>query len=411
VAPQVVAGAPRRFRHRVPVTSGAGLPGAGTAPGRVRLMARTVRGLEWVAAAELRGTLGVWPQVVDHRELRFELPGLPPELLHLATVDDVLGIACEVEDVGRPRAGLAVLCEAATRCDLGGLRELIRALRPVPDRPSFDVSATFRGKRNFNRFELEDAAGSGIATAIGWRYESRSGGRRPPPTDISIRVHLSGERATIGVRLASAPLHRRDYRRDSRRASLRPPVARAIALLAGLAPGGRLLDPFCGAGTIGIEALLAEHGMTSAGYDADPASVASARANARRARVQATFEVARASALPVADAAVDRVASNPPWERAVRASGPLTDTWRELRRVLSPDGRVALVGPDELLDAAAVGLALESAPRAPIGLLGQRVAIAVLAPDGRLTAPGQLLGAELDDAFVRFADAVAVGPP
>ncbi|MGH2943401.1 MAG: methyltransferase domain-containing protein [Solirubrobacteraceae bacterium] len=364
-----------------------------------------------MAAAELRGTVGVWPQAIDHRELRFELPGLPSELLRLGTVDDLLAVACEVEDVGRPRAGLAVLHEAAARCDLGGLHALVRTLRPLRDRPSFDVSATFRGKRNFNRFELEDAAGSGIATALGWRYESRSGGRRPPPTDVSIRVHLSGEHATIGVRLASAPLHRRDYRRDSRRASLRPPVARAIALLAGLAPGGRLLDPFCGAGTIAIEALLAQPGMTSAGYDADPASVASARANSRRARAKATFEVATASALPVADAAVDRIATNPPWERAVRASGPVADTWRELRRVLSPDGRVALVGPDELIDAAAAALALESVARAPIGLLGQRVSIAVLVPDGRLTAPGQLLGAELDDAFVRYADAVATGPP
>ena len=393
------------------MTSGASLPGAGPVPGRVRLMARTVRGLEWVAAAELRATLGVWPQAVDHRELRFELPELLPELLRLATVDDVLAVASEVEDIGRPRAGLAVLRDAATRCDLGGPHELIRALRPVPDRPSFDVSATFRGKRNFNRFELEDAAGSGIATALGWRYESRSQERRPPPTDVSIRVHLTGERATIGVRLASAPLHRRDYRRESRRASLRPPVARAVALLAGLAPGGRLLDPFCGAGTIVIEALIAQPGMTSVGYDAEPASVLSARANARRARVRATFEVATASALPVADVAVDRVASNPPWERAVRASGPVADAWRELRRVLPPDGRVALVGPDELIDASAVALSLESAPRAPIGLLGQRVAIAVLAPDGRLTAPGQLLEAELDEAFVRYADAVPAGPP
>jgi tRNA (guanine6-N2)-methyltransferase len=388
-------------------TDGGPQPAAARADSeRVTFMARTIRGLEWVSAAEIQAVLGSRPITIEHRAVHFEHVGLPPELLTLGTVDDVFAVVCESGGVGRKRESLNALRRQMDRCDPVAFVPALRRLRAVPAHPSFDVTATFLGPRNFNRFEIEDAVGTALSRAAGWQYETRSGGRRPPSTDLSLRVHLSGDRATVAIRVGAAPLHRRPYRQASRTASLRPSLARALALLAGLTPTSALLDPFCGAGTIPIEAALARPGLTCTGYDIDPAVVDLARSNARRAGVDVRFARAQAAALPSESGAVDRIVTNPPWGQAVRASGSLAGAWREMGRVLSPDGRVALLGPDKLLTEAAVSLALESALHASVSLLGQHVAIALLAHDGRLTAPEQLFEREIDEAFARYANIV-----
>jgi tRNA (guanine6-N2)-methyltransferase len=92
--------------------------------------------------------------------------------------------------------------------------------------------------------------------------------------------------------------------------SLHPPLARALALLAGTA----FADPFCGAGTIPIEGALG--GLAAAGSDIDPRSVAVASRNAEAAGVGVAFSVTDAGALHE----VDCVVTNPPWGRAVAHS-------------------------------------------------------------------------------------------
>jgi hypothetical protein len=92
----------------------------------------------------------------------------------------------------------------------------------------------------------------------------------------------------------------------------------------------------------------------------------------------------------------------------VSSPRPLADAWREVRRVLDPDGRVALVAPDWLVDEAISSLGLEPVLRNPVSVLGRHVEIAVLARDGQLTAPQQLFAREIDEAFERY---VAVATP
>ena len=87
----------------------------------------------------------------------------------------------------------------------------------------------------------------------------------PARGDLSLRVHVVDSEATVAVRIAAAPLHRRAYRVASRPGALHPPLARALALLAGLRSGLSLVDPFCGTGTIPIEAEAVPSFATLAG--------------------------------------------------------------------------------------------------------------------------------------------------
>jgi len=76
--------------------------------------------------------------------------------------------------------------------------------------------------------------------------------------DISLRVHLRGDRARLSLDLGGEGLHRRGYRVEQGVAPLRENLAAAVLLRAGwnAETGLRtsLLDPFCGAATLLIEA-------------------------------------------------------------------------------------------------------------------------------------------------------------
>lgn len=59
---------------------------------------------------------------------------------------------------------------------------------------------------------------------------------------------------TISIEATSTPLHRRGYRLDGRKAPLREDIAHALVLASNWSTDTAMLDPFCGSGTIAIEA-------------------------------------------------------------------------------------------------------------------------------------------------------------
>jgi 23S rRNA G2445 N2-methylase RlmL len=306
------------------------------------VLARTLRGIECVASAEVRARLGITDIALGHRELRFAVPEPMPELLALGTVDDVFLVVAELDGASRRRETLARVAAAASNLDLDVIARVLG--RKGPRR--LDVVGSFLGRRNFSRFELEDAVGSALEAGTGWSYLARTE-RTPARGELSLRVHLAGSTATLAARIGRLPLHRRAYRIASIPGSLHPPLARALALLAKPRPGATLVDPFCGAGTIPIEAALACRDLRVAGFDLDPRALTAARRNAAAAGVQIFLERADAGALPHPDGAVDCLVANPPWGATVSAAGSLsTDpaaVARELRRVLAPGGRMALL--------------------------------------------------------------------
>jgi tRNA (guanine6-N2)-methyltransferase len=361
----------------------------------LRVLARTLRGIEWVASAEVRAILRPTEIRKAHRELRFSVPELTPDLLTLGTVDDLFLVAATVDGVGRRRDSLERVAAAAEAIDLEQLVAALTTVRTLDFGRTFDVVGSFVGKRNYSRYDIEDTFGAALAAASGWSYCSRSSGMRASGS-LSLRVHLADCRATIAARIAPAPLHRRAYRLVSRPGSLHPPLARALVLLAGLRTGRTLVDPFCGAGTIPIEAKLASRDLHVAGFDLDPVAIAAARQNAARARLDAKFTVADAAALPVPPRSVDRFATNPPWGSAVSPAGSVgSDAGSlpaELLRVLAPAARVAiLVPPFGRLDGvvrAALNVLIEQRVR----VSGALVSLLVLEPRGAGQEPIDGLG-------------------
>ncbi|WP_166678421.1 methyltransferase domain-containing protein [Kribbella kalugense] len=317
-------------------------------------------GLEQLTAEEV---VAAGHRVVDvsKRQLVVELASVDSGTPRLA--DDLFVVHGAVTDPGRTKDALAAA---------------VRALDvPPAESGAFAVTASFVGARNYNRFDIEDLVGA----QLGGRYHSRRHGVSPPAERSEWRVVLDGKTMWLGLRPYAVPLHRRPWRTRTVRGSLHPPVAAAMARLAGIASGHTVLDPFCGAGTLLLEAHALEPQATYVGSDRDPAALAAARENtASAAGIRENAAGAAGVRWRRGDAArlstnADRIITNPPWD--VRLSiGDLTPYIRQWHRAL--DGRlVAILNPQQ---AAQLDRGWRVLARYDLAVAGQHPRIVVAEP-------------------------------
>lgn len=304
------------------------------------IFAVTTRGLETICADEMAQVAGLHVRATHYRRITADYTGPLAQLLQLRTVDDLFLDLGEWHAIGPERTVLAQFRQLSEQLDLWHALSLREQIQPLPDVPTFSVSANFVGKRNYSSEEIKEQIAAGIGEVYGWTYSDNDA-----TSHLNLRLFIEHETAYVGMRLGNAPLHRRAYKQQSVRGSLKSTVAAAMLRLAHVTPGMQLLDPYCGAGTILIEA--AQMGATALGGDNDPAAVDITRANARAA--QTTLDVRHwdARRLPLDARTVDRIVTNLPWGRQVAVDAALADFYRktcaEIQRVLADDGRAVLL--------------------------------------------------------------------
>ena len=219
-----------------------------------------------------------------------------------------------------------------------------------------------------------------------------------------LHIRFVDDTCTVSLDATSTPLHRRGYRLDSRKAPLREDLAYALVLASGFEPGDALLDPFCGAGTIAIEAaaiarcvppgrlrpppmqhsarfdpdtwqrLIAEIEPNEtvpqiACSDRDEGAVTASLANAKRAGVADVLQIAHhaVTAQPWLEAGVAPargvLVTNPPYGMRVKGKNPLLPLYQTLghrMKKLGPTWRAAILAHDVRL-ARRTSLPLEAA--------------------------------------------------
>jgi putative N6-adenine-specific DNA methylase len=72
----------------------------------------------------------------------------------------------------------------------------------------------------------------------------------------SLRVYIDSDSCILGLDSSGDALHKRGYRRSTGEAPLKETLAAGVLFLAGWSRRSPLLDPFCGSGTIAVEAAL-----------------------------------------------------------------------------------------------------------------------------------------------------------
>ncbi|MVW71851.1 class I SAM-dependent RNA methyltransferase [Bordetella sp. 15P40C-2] len=201
------------------------------------------------------------------------------------------------------------------------------------------------------------------------RLRDREGARPSIDTvrpDARVHLFLTGNTATLYLDTSGESLFKRGWRLDKGEAPLRENLAAGMLALAGWDPAAPLLDPFCGSGTILIEAAWIALGVPAGisrplgferlrdhdarrwrdlkddararilpkldaplvGYDLDPQAVEFARNNAERAWLTADtirFEVGDAREVPP-PAEQGWIVTNPPYGERLPTDD--TELWR-----------------------------------------------------------------------------------
>jgi putative N6-adenine-specific DNA methylase len=114
-----------------------------------------------------------------------------------------------------------------------------------------DVTASRSPLRSleFAMLRIKDGIVDRMRTVAGDRP---SIARRDP--DVRVFAYLDERTVTLYVDLSGEPLFKRGWRADKGEAPLKENLAAGLLALSGWTPGLPLLDPFCGSGTIVIEA-------------------------------------------------------------------------------------------------------------------------------------------------------------
>ena len=267
----------------------------------------------------------------------------------------------------------------------------------VPRGAAVTVRATSTRSRLFHTGAVAERTEAAVRELVGGPHR---GGAAPtpasePPVDPAVvHVRLDRDRATVSVDASGELLHRRGYRGHVGRAPLRETLAAACLRAAAVPEATPLWDPFCGSGTLVIEAQHAATGALAGGRrafafeawpthdaeafaslrerlqvrrqpsrralgcDVDPRAIAAARANAEAAGVAPYCDLeigdfaAAAARVPPGAAVV----TNLPYGHRTRGGGDLTETFGRFGRLVAAridlEPVVVLNGHPRFLEAA-----------------------------------------------------------
>ena len=207
------------------------------------------------------------------------------------------------------------------------------------DARTFRVTCNRSGTHDFTSMDVQREAGAVIQKRYGLCVDLKG-------FDVEVRIDIHGERCFVSTQETRKALSSRYTRIYEPRAGLKTNVAYAMIRLA--QPQYALLDPFCGSGTILLEAAGAYPGLALYGSDVNEDAVEGTRVNAEANGVSITVRhVDARDLLSAYSYGFDAIATNPPY--GIRL-GKRLDFYRLYNRflrqaydLLVPGGRLVIL--------------------------------------------------------------------
>lgn len=305
----------------------------------MKFLAYITKGLDRLVRHEiLEHGSEVTIQTVSDKYVVFEAPkDSIQRLLDLKTVDDI-HLLLEFKEYDEKPDTDRVMGDFPFD-DLFKAVEVVRSIRDINDTISVTTS---RYKNDLvDKQEIKKELGARTASQLSREFTEQD------HSNFDIRVHVEKSNLITSVRLTEKPLYYRTYKIHGREGSLKPSIAAALVWLTDPDPGDRLVDNFCGVGTILCEGVL--QGLEPYGGDIDEEAVRYASAHLRsfsREWVSNVWSLdATASTLP--DGYYDLAVSNVPWGEQIdlNAVELYSQAIPEYARILKDDAPIVLLGP------------------------------------------------------------------
>jgi len=208
---------------------------------KIKLIATTAFGLE---------TLVKW----EVEDLGFE---------DMAVSNGKVEFSAEIADI--PRANMWLRCAGRVQLKMGEFRattfdELFEQTKALPweDWITRDGQFTVLGSSVKSQLGSFRACQSIVKKAIveRLRHAYKVSWFRENGPEYTVKVSMLRDVATLTIDTSGSGLHKRGYRADFGDAALKETLAAAMVKLSFYEPERILLDPFCGSGTIPIEAAM-----------------------------------------------------------------------------------------------------------------------------------------------------------
>jgi 23S rRNA G2445 N2-methylase RlmL len=170
----------------------------------------------------------------------------------------------------------------------------------------------------------------------------------------AIDIHLGKNGARVEARPRFSPDPRFSYRQADIPAASHPPLAAALAFLAGPHPDEQVWDPFCGSGLELIERVRLGGVRSLTGTDKNPAALDIARKNFQQAGphpTEARFvpcDFRQYDTAGITPGSLTLLITNPPMGRRVpvpNLTGLIHDLFTTAATVLVPGGRLVFANP------------------------------------------------------------------
>lgn len=234
------------------------------------------------------------------------------------------------------------------------------------------IRSTCHKSRLYHSGAVSERVAGAISDSLGKPIRvTKFSEENPDETVQLIMVRIVRDKCTISIDSSGRLLHQRGYRLATGKAPLRETLAAGMLFACNWDPSTPLIDPFCGSGTIAIEAALLAHGiapgsqrtfafMRWANYDSqlwgdlleqaklkqksshprieasdrDAGAINIAKANAVRAGVVESIEFSQKSVSALQPLGTGWIVTNPPYGRRISSGKDLRNLYAQLGNTL-----------------------------------------------------------------------------
>jgi tRNA (guanine6-N2)-methyltransferase len=227
------------------------------------------------------------------------------------------------------------------------IRDTVEALdiAVMEDAETFRATTVRQGDHDFSSMDVQRVSGGGLDAHYDAAVDLED-------YDVEVRVDVHDDRCLVSVQHTREALSRRQLEGYQPRAALKANVAYALLRLAHLdAPPDTLVDPFCGSGTILLEAADRWLETRCYGNDWNEEAVAGARQNVELAGRTDRITIREGDVWQLADTfadvTADLIVTNPPFGVRMASSMDFFPFYRrvlgQMAAVLQPGGRVVML--------------------------------------------------------------------
>ncbi len=301
-------------------------------------IAFTTKGLERITEKEIKTE---FPQAsiieVLTKRVIFSTDAPPKELLKLKTVDDIHFLVKFFKDVESLDENFIL-----KHLPLNETKEALKFISQFRKlNKNFSLTLSKYKNTSIDLDSISLQISENMEKALEMEYTPRE------RTNFDFRVHIDGSNLSFSCRLTEISLYNRTYRKCELKGALKPTVAAALCLLISPSKGEKVVDNFCGTGTILCEAFL--QGLEPYGGDLNDESVDCARQNMKNLSQEyiKNIKILDAKSTKWDNSYFDYAISNLPWGKQVDLKGTVklySASIAEYARILKKEGSIVLLG-------------------------------------------------------------------